>query len=122
MTIVTIETANVPSAVPKKSTPSFQPSERGERLDELDLEDEAVDRRPEREDEPPARGRQDEADAAALQPEDRADDDADDAVATSAIVSSSASAFADEVTARPPPNAPPTTAPGMPSRMRVCQT
>ena len=59
-----IETTNVPVRDPKKSTPSFHPSEGGERLDELDLEDRAVDRRPQREDEPPSRGRQDEADAA----------------------------------------------------------
>ena len=49
-----IETTNVPLSEPKKPTPSARAEQGGERLDELDLEDRAVDRRPEREDEPPA--------------------------------------------------------------------
>ncbi len=50
---------------PEEVDPCGRTEQGGERLEELELEDRAVDRRPHRQDEPPAGGRQDEADAAA---------------------------------------------------------
>ena len=62
--IVTIETNRMPFCDAKKRQAVGGLDERRERLEELDVEDRAVDRRPHREDEPPARGGQDEADPA----------------------------------------------------------
>jgi len=53
--------------------------DRGERLQHLDVEDVAIDRRPQGQDEPPAGAGQDEADAASPHPEDRPDHEAGDA-------------------------------------------
>ena len=77
MTIVAIDTAKRAVGGREEVDAGLPAEQRGERLDELDLEDEAVDRRPEGEDEPPAGRREDEADAAALEAEGRADDRAE---------------------------------------------
>ena len=63
--IVTIETNRMPFSDAKKRQAVGRLDERRQRLEELDVEDRAVDRRPQREDEPPAGGGQDEPDAAA---------------------------------------------------------
>ena len=77
--MVTIDTNRMPFSDAKKRQAVGRLDQRGERLEELDVEDRAVDRRPHREDEPPAGGGQDEADAAVEPADEPADDDADDA-------------------------------------------
>ena len=77
--IVMIETVNVPPGDAEEGQQITGAGDRREGLEHLDVEDVAVDRRPQREDEPPTRAGQDEADPASPHPEDRADREADDA-------------------------------------------